>query len=435
MSGLAKLLVENGYQVSGSDMGRSETVRQLESQGIRVFQGHDPLHIQGAELVVYSSAVKTENPELAAARQQDILSITRGEMLAEMMRLKYGIAVGGAHGKTTTTSMIGVVLVHSQTDPTVVVGGRVDNFGGTNARVGHGVFMAVEADESDGSFNRLSPSIAVITNMDREHLDHYGSMEKLEDAFVTFANKVPFYGLTVLCGDDPHLQRLQERITRRKRTYGFGPHLNYRIENYTPSPEGSRFDVVVGRDRLALSLNVPGKHNALNAVAAFAVAEELGLARGPVIEALAHYRGVARRFQLRGEQNGIRFYDDYAHHPTEISATLAAAREKHPDARVRVVFQPHRYSRLADLWDSFADCFEQCDGVAVTDVYPAGELPIQGIDGKSFAAALALKHAFPICKVDGGWNAIEHWLNEGRPGDVVLTLGAGDLPNVYQKLF
>ncbi len=435
MSGLAQLLLKNDYQVSGSDMGRSETVRQLEAQGIRIFQGHDPLHVQGAELVVYSSAVKADNPELAAARRQDILSITRGEMLAEMMRLKYGIAVAGAHGKTTTTSIIGVVLVHAQTDPTVVVGGRVDNFGGTNARVGDGAFMAVEADESDGSFNRLSPSIAVITNMDREHLDHYGSMEKLEEAFVTFANKVPFYGLTVLCGDDPHLQRLQDRITRRKRTYGFGRHLNYRIEGYQPSPEGSRFEVVAGRDRLKLNLHVPGKHNALNSVAALAVADELGLARGPVIEAIAQYRGVARRFQLRGERDGVRFYDDYAHHPTEISATLAAAREKYPESRVRVVFQPHRYSRLADLWDAFAGCFHQCDGVAVTDVYPAGEAPLPGIDGATFAAALALRHPVPVCKVDGGMGGIEHWLKDSRAGDVVLTLGAGDLPNVYQKLF
>lgn len=435
MSGLGQLLVQNGYKVTGSDLGRGDAVRALETLGVRVFQGHDPLHVQGAELVVYSSAVKAENPELSTARKNDILCITRGEMLAELMRIKYGIAVAGAHGKTTTTSMTGVALVHAGLDPTVVVGGRVDNFGGTNARLGQGDFMVVEADESDGSFNRLSPSIAIITNMDREHVDHYGSMEALEAAFITFANKVPFYGLTVFCGDDPALQRLQSRITRRKRSYGFGAQNAYRIESYQPTEQGSRFTVRIGGNSVELSLQVPGKHNALNAVAALAVADELGLARGQVAEALASYRGVARRFQLRGERAGVHFYDDYAHHPTEIAATLAAARERFPHARLRVVFQPHRFSRLSDLWEGFADCFADCDGVSVTEVYAAGEAPLAGISGSHFAEALAKRRAIPVHKADDGLHGVEHWIKESVAGDVILTLGAGDLPNVYQKLF
>jgi UDP-N-acetylmuramate--alanine ligase len=435
MSGLAQLLSKNGYHVTGSDLGRGETVRLLETQGVRVFQGHDPLHVQGAELVVYSSAVKDENPELASARKQDILCITRGEMLAELMRLKYGVAVAGAHGKTTTTSMTGVVLVAAGVDPTVVVGGRMDNFGGTNARLGEGHFMVVEADESDGSFNRLSPSVAVITNMDREHLDHYGSMDTLEKAFVTFANKVPFYGMAVYCGDDPYLQRLSTQFTRRKRSYGFEKGNAYHIETYAPAEEGSLFTVRVGNDTVQLRLRVPGRHNALNAVAALAVADELGIARSITVAALSSYTGVARRFQLRGEKQGVRFYDDYAHHPTEIGATLAAARERFPDSRIRVIFQPHRYSRFSDLWSGFTECFDACDGVAVTDVYAAGELPMDGINSGAFAADLSQRRPIPVRKISSALEGVDFWLADAQEGDVIFTLGAGDLPNVYQKLF
>lgn len=435
MSGLGQLLAQNGYRVTGSDLGRGETVRLLESQGVKVFLGHDPLHIEGAELVVYSSAVRPDNPELSAARKKDVLTITRGEMLSEVMRLKYGVAVAGAHGKTTTTSMTGVVLAAAGLDPTVAVGGRMDNFGGTNARLGHGEFMVVEADESDGSFNRLSPSIAVITNMDREHLEHYGSMEALEAAFVTFANKVPFYGLTIFCGDDSYLQRLGDQITRRKRSYGFAEGNSYRLQNYRPSPEGSRFAVHVGKDSVDVHLKVAGKHNALNAVAALAVADELDIPRNVTIESLASYSGVARRFQRRGEIGGVNLYDDYAHHPTEIAATLSAARERFPSSRIWVVFQPHRYSRLSDLWSGFLACFDSCDGVAVTEVYAAGEPPLIGIDGGRFAEELSARRPIPVHKIDAGLQGVQTWLKESRPGDVILTLGAGDLPNVYQKLF
>lgn len=435
MSGLAQLLVQNGYDVSGSDLGRGETVKLLESQGVQVFQGHDRSNIEGAELIVYSSAVTPQNPELAEARRREILCITRGEMLAELMRFKHGIAVAGAHGKTTTTSMTGVLFVHAGWDPTVVVGGRVDNFGGTNLRFGGGDFMIAEADESDGSFSRLSPSIAVITNLDREHIEHYGSIAKLEEAFVAFANKVPFYGLTVYCGDDPALTRLAPQILRRKRSYGFGEHCNFAISNYSCSDKGSTFTVKNGNETFQVALKVPGRHNALNAVAALAVADEVGVPRAKAIAALAEYRGVARRFQSKGELKGVRFYDDYAHHPTEIRATLAAARERFPESRVRVVFQPHRFSRLADLWPAFVECFDDCDGIAVTDVYAAGEAPVEGISGEHFAASLLKHRNVPVQKINQAMDGIDLWLADARPGDVVLTLGAGDLPNVYQKLF
>lgn len=435
MSGLGHLLVQNGYRVTGSDLGRGESVRSLEAAGIRVFQGHDPLHVRGAELVVYSSAISPSNPERLAAQQAEILAITRAEMLAELMRLKYGVAVAGAHGKTTTTSMTGVVLAHAGVDPTVVVGGRVDNFGGTNARLGHGEFMVVEADESDGSFNRLSPSIAVITNVDREHLDHYGSMQVLESAFLTFANKVPFYGLTIYCADDPYLQKLQPEIVRRKRSYGFHPSSHYRLQSYKAERNGSRFEVVSKEGTVEIELQVPGKHNALNAVAALAVADELGVSREHTVEALKGFRGVARRFQFRGEQAGISFYDDYAHHPTEIRATLSAARERFPGKKIAVVFQPHRYSRLADLWSEFSSAFDDCDRLTVTPVYAAGESPLEGISGKHFAESVSKNTSKPVVAFDKSIEALQSCMDESGPGDVILTLGAGDLPNVYQNFF
>jgi UDP-N-acetylmuramate--alanine ligase len=435
MSGLGHLLAQNGYRVTGSDLGRGESVRSLEAAGIKVFQGHDPLHIRGAELIVYSSAISPGNPERVAAQKGEVLAITRAEMLAELMRLKYGVAVAGAHGKTTTTSMTGVVLAHAGMDPTVVVGGRVDNFGGTNARLGQGEFMVVEADESDGSFNRLSPSIAVVTNLDREHLDHYGSMEVLERAFLTFANKVPFYGLTVFCADDPYLQKLQPEILRRKRSYGFSPSSHYHIQNYRAEGSGSRFQVWSKSGAVEIELQVPGKHNALNAVAALVVADELGVSREHTKEALKGFRGVARRFQFRGERAGVCFYDDYAHHPTEIRATLSAARERFPGKKIVVVFQPHRYTRLSDLWTEFTDSFNDCDRVAVTSVYPAGESPLEGISGKQFAASLSEKIAKPVFSFDKSIEALQSCIDESEAGDVVLTLGAGDLPNVYQNFF
>lgn len=435
MSGIAELLLRHGYQVSGSDLQASESVRGLEKLGVRVYLGHRPENVLGTDLVVYSSAVRTENPELVAASEQRILCIPRAEMLAELMRLKSGIAVAGAHGKTTTTSMIALALVEGGLDPTIVVGGRMDNFGGTNARLGSGEFMVVEADESDGSFNKLSPSIAIVTNMDREHMDYYKSMRRLKLAFTSFLNKVPFYGLSVMCADDPYLKTLQHRVTRRKKTYGFATESDYQIVGYQTSFEGTQSEILFHGKKEKLTLQVPGRHNVLNALAALAVADELGVARKDSLRGLASYQGVQRRFQKRGEREGVLFFDDYAHHPSEISATLAAAREKFPNAKIRVVFQPHRYTRVEDLFDRFVGCFNGCDAIAITDIYAAGEAPIPGVDSQGLVESLRRQGHRRAEHVQKPLEGIEAWLSESAPGDVILTMGAGDLPNVYKQLF
>jgi UDP-N-acetylmuramate--alanine ligase len=435
MSGIAELLLRNGYEVSGSDLKKSELCIHLEQQGIKIFVGHQAENIEGADLVVYSSAVTPENPEMLAASQKEIPAIPRAEMLAELMRLKYGVAVAGAHGKTTTTSMIALALTQGGLDPTIVVGGRMDNFGGTNARLGSGEYMVVEADESDGSFNKLTPAIAVVTNMDREHMDHYETMAKLKKAFLSFVNKVPFYGLSVICGDDPYLRMLLPKITRRKKTYGFGKHNHYQVVEYHSSAEGTQCLIRMGNETVRLQLQVPGKHNVLNAVAALAVCDELSVPREKTLEALSQYQGVQRRFHKRGELKGVKFIDDYAHHPTEISATLSAARERFPQSRIRVVFQPHRYSRTEDLFDQFATCFKHCDVVAVTDIYAAGEKAIAGVTGGLLAESISNAGHPQALHVEKGMTAIESWLTDSRPGDVIMTLGAGDLPSVYKTLF
>ena len=434
MSGIAELLLRNGYSVSGSDI-KGDGLAAIEKRGVHVFTGHQASHIEGAELVVYSSAIKSDNPELAAAKAKDILVIPRAEMLAELMRLKFGVAVAGAHGKTTTTSMIALALIEGKLDPTVVVGGRVDNFGGTNARLGSGEYMVVEADESDGSFNKLSPCIAVATNMDREHMDYYKTMHRLQKAFLSFLNKVPFYGLSVICGDDPYLRLMQHRITRRKRTFGFSTDNTYCITDYQPEGTGSQCRIRVGNTVEKLKLCVPGRHNVLNAVAALAVADELSVPRYQSLNGLMAFQGVQRRFQRRGEINGVLFIDDYAHHPSEISATLSAARDRFPNARIRVLFQPHRYSRVEDLFDQFTLCFKDCDNIAVTDIYAAGEAPIPGVHSTVLVEGMLRSGHSGARYVSKPMDGIDEWLKQSAPGDVILTLGAGDLPNVYKQLF
>lgn len=435
MSAIARLLLTHGYEVSGSDLGTGEILRQLESLGAKIYRGHRAENIEGAELVVYTSAVSENNPEFRAAVEKEIPVIQRADMLAELMRLKYGIAVAGAHGKTTTTSMIGNVLTTAGLDPTIVVGGRMDNFGGTNARLGKGEFMVVEADESDGSFNRLTPSLAVVTNMDREHMDHYLTMAALKKAFVSFLNRVPFYGLCVVCGDDRHLRPLIAKVQRRKVTYGFQADNHYVLSDYVGTPEGSQFTVTYRGKSEPVRLKVSGRHNALNAVAALAIADELSVPRAQTLEGLSTFQGVQRRFQFRGERSGVVFMDDYAHHPREISATLSAARERFPTSRIRVVFQPHRYSRVEDLWDQFSTCFRQCDAVAVTDIYAAGEAPIPGVQSDNLVESLQ-KNGHPEARYAASpAQAMASWIEDSRPGDVIFTLGAGDLPNVYRDLF
>ncbi|MBI4403509.1 MAG: UDP-N-acetylmuramate--L-alanine ligase [Deltaproteobacteria bacterium] len=435
MSGIAEILSRNGYSVSGSDIHRSDTVKHLEAQGIEVFIGHESKNVEHAELVVYSSAIKEDNPEFAAALQKDLPTIPRAEMLAELMRIKYGIAVAGAHGKTTTTSMVAIILTEAGLDPTVVVGGRMDNFGGTNARLGNGEFMVVEADESDGSFNKLSPSIAVITNIDREHMDHYGTVGKLKSAFLSFMNKTPFYGLTVLCGDDPYLRILQHKTHRRKQTFGFHKDNSYHVTDYQVEAQITRCRFRSQGTTETIQLNVPGRHNVLNALAAIIVADELSVPRSVSIKALSKYQGVQRRFQLRGDKQGVLFVDDYAHHPTEIRMTLKAAFERYPSSRIRVIFQPHRYSRVEDLLEQFATCFKGCHGIAITDIYAAGETKVAGIDSSLLVEAIQRQGEENVIYAESPMKAIERWLSDSKPGDVVLTMGAGDLPNVYKQLF
>jgi UDP-N-acetylmuramate--alanine ligase len=425
MSGIAEVLLTMGYQVSGSDLKPGEATDRIVKLGGRVFAGHSAHNVEGAQIVVYSTAVREDNPELVAARGTGLPVIRRADMLAELMRMKYGVAVAGAHGKTTTTSLIAAVLARGGLDPTIVVGGRLHAIG-SNARLGHGPFLVAEADESDGSFLRLSPALAVITNVDREHLDHYGDLEEIRDAFVYFANRIPFYGVSVLCLDDPGVRDILPRIT--KRTLKYGEHLEADVcaEGVRLLPHGSRFQVrVQGQPLGTVELRIPGRHNVLNALAAVTVGLEVEVGFGHIAEALGEFRGVSRRFETRGEAGGVRVVDDYAHHPTEIAATLSAARGL--GGRVLAVFQPHRYSRTQALLREFGGAFAAADQVWVLDVYAAGEPPIEGISGRSVADSARQAGARHVEFAEDAEAAILAVVAAARPGDVVLTLGAGDV--------
>jgi UDP-N-acetylmuramate--alanine ligase len=425
MSGIAEVLLNLGYQVSGSDLKLSEATERLVRIGGRVFHGHAPANVEGAQVVVYSSAVRPENPELKAARAAAIPVIGRAEMLAELMRMKYGVAVGGSHGKTTTTSMIAAVLARGGLDPTIVVGGRLHAIG-SNARLGHGQFLVAEADESDGSFLRLNPAVTVVTNIDREHLDYYAGLDALRQAFVYFANRVPFYGVSVLCADDPEVRAILPLVTKRSTLYGTRSEAEIRASAIELVPHGSRFRVhAAGRELGAAELQVPGAHNVLNALAAIAVGLEVDVGFGHIVESLAQFRGVGRRFETRGEAGGVRVVDDYGHHPTEVRATLAAARTL--GGRVFVLFQPHRYSRTSLLREEFGAAFADAERVWVLDVYAAGEPPIAGVSGRTVvesASACGAKHV--VYAPDPAAAAAEA-AGAARPGDTVLTLGAGDV--------
>jgi len=425
MSGIAEVLLNMGYTVSGSDLKAGESTERLVRLGGRVFIGHVPSNVEGAQVVVFSTAVPKDNPELVAARGLGLPVISRAEMLGELMRMKYGVAVGGSHGKTTTTSMIAAVLARGGLDPTIVVGGRLHALG-SNARLGHGQFLVAEADESDGSFLRLSPAVTVITNVDREHLDHFGSLEELRQAFVYFANRVPFYGVTVLCGDDPEVRRILPRVGKRHLVYGTRPEAEIRASEVRLLPQGSRFRVEAGGAELGeIELRIPGRHNVLNALAAVAVGLEVEVGFGHVAEALAGFAGVSRRFEIRGECAGVRVVDDYGHHPTEILATLSAARGL--SERVLVIFQPHRYTRTAVLTREFGAAFGDAARVWVLDVYGAGEPPIPGVSGASVVETAREQGFGQVSYAPDPSLAAEEAAAEARPGDVVLTLGAGDV--------
>lgn len=438
MSGIAELLVNLGYEVSGSDAKRSEITDRLASLGVRVAEGHDARHLGGAEIVVYSSAVKDTNPEIAAARSRGIPVIPRADLLAELMQLRYGIAVAGAHGKTTTTSMIAVVLEGAGLDPTAVIGGRLSAFG-SNARLGGGKYLVAEADESDRSFLRLAPQLAVVTNIDYEHLDAYRDFSDLESAFVQFANGIPRDGTVVLCADDHRLGALRPAIERRMVTYGLtgDPDFkaaNIRLEGFGSVAEVTQRSVTGGRVVLGnLRLSVPGHHNVQNALAAVAVGCELGIGWRDIARALEGFGGVERRFQRRGEVNGITVVDDYGHHPTEIAAVIAAAR---PIARGRliVVFQPHRYSRTKQLMGWFGPAFSGADAVLLTDIYPAGEDAVPGATLETLAEAVRGTFRAPLHVVKALDEVPAHVAEIARPDDLVVLLGAGSIGSIWRKV-
>jgi len=434
MSGIAEILLNLGYRVTGSDQKRNEAIERLEQAGAKVFAGHAASHVEGAHVVVYSSAITPDNVEIQMARQCAIPTIPRAEMLAELMRLKYGVAVAGTHGKTTTTSMIGAVLSEGRYDPTIVVGGRVLSLG-SNARLGGGDYLVAEADESDGSFLKLAPTVAVITTIDAEHLDHYGSLGAIQEAFVRFVNKVPFYGAVVLCLDEPNIQAIIPRVDKRVITYGLESAADLVARRLTLQGLASRFQVYQ-RDRLLgdCALQVPGRHNVLNALAAIAVGLDLEVPFPATQRALAGFAGVQRRFQVRGTVAGITVVDDYGHHPAEIRATLAAAKAGF-DSRVVTVFQPHRYTRTFHLRQEFLTAFNQADVLLVMDIYPAGEAPIPGVTAADLAEGIRA-HAHRDVTYVGGDRAVvvQHLIDICRRGDLVVTLGAGDVGQIGSEL-
>lgn len=444
MSGIAELLTNLGYGVSGSDARRSTLTDRLETLGVTVHVGHAAGNVGNADVVVYSAAVRPDNPELVEARSHRIPVIPRAEMLAELMRLRFGIAIAGAHGKTSTTSMIALVLERAGLDPTAVIGGRLSAFG-SNARLGTGEYMVAEADESDRSFLKLSPSIAVITNIDREHMEAYGSFDDLQQAFADFANKVPFYGAVVACADDPVLKGIRPRFTRRVITYGIeAPDADIAAIDVVLEGFGSRA-VVVRRQPQAgaasgqhqplgtLTLGIPGRHSVQNALAAVAVGLELDVPFTQIVSALAQFQGAERRFERRGVIGGITVVDDYGHHPTEIAAVIAAARAVKP-RRIIVAFQPHRYTRTRDLMAEFVDVLAQPDEVVLTDIYAASEDPIPGITLDALAGAANARRERPVHVVRRVDDMARVVADLATAGDLVLTLGAGSISSLAPAL-
>ncbi len=436
MSGIAEILLTLGMRVSGSDLRRGPITDRLAQMGATIYEGHAHGHVGDATVVVTSSAVSAANPEVLEARSRKIPVIQRAEMLAELMRLKYGIAVAGMHGKTTTTSMVASVLAAGGLDPTVVVGGRVDALG-SNARLGSSEYLVAEADESDRSFLKLSPILAIVTNLDREHMDCYRDMHDVESAFLAFMDKVPFYGAVTACVDDPLLARILPKVKRRVIRYGESESADYRLDILAGgtvangSSSFARFQVITATGPLGpFSLRVPGRHNILNATAAVAVASQLGVTADQIAEGLQNFRGVDRRFQLRGKANGIAVVDDYGHHPTEIRATLAAARECGYQ-KIHVVFQPHRFTRTRDLLEEFATAFALADSVTILPIYAASEVPIPGI------TAELLVERIPNTKAEFAPDfpaAVAQTMRKAQPGDLVLTLGAGNVSQLAQLL-
>jgi UDP-N-acetylmuramate--alanine ligase len=433
MSGIAEVLHNLGYLVSGSDSRESETTRRLGSLGLGVAIGHCPENIGDADVVVRSSAVGHENPEVAAARQRLIPVIQRAEMLAELMRMKYGVAIAGTHGKTTTTSLVATVLARGGLDPTMVIGGRLNALG-SNAKLGRGDFLVAEADESDGSFLKLSPTIAVVTTIDAEHLDYYRDLAHIKDTFVEFINKVPFYGLAVLCLDQENIQAILPQMEKRFVTYGLRTQADFLARDISFAGMASECSVSwKGKPLGRLRLKVPGLHNIYNALAAVAVGIDLDLSFETIRDALGEFTGVDRRFQIRGEVGGITVVDDYAHHPAEIQATLDAAKDGFR-RQVVAVFQPHRYTRTRALLSEFSTAFYQADRVFVTEIYPAGEAPIEGVSGRQIADGVTGHGHRHVTYVADKSDLAGAVLAAAQPGDLVVTLGAGDIWRVGEDI-
>jgi len=433
MSGIAEVLLNLGFKVSGSDLRRSAVTDRLAKLGATIYEGHKAEHVAGAEVVVTSSAIGKDNPEILAARDIHVAVIQRAEMLAELMRLKYGIAVAGMHGKTTTTSMVAAVLAAGGLDPTVVVGGRVDAMG-SNARLGKSQYLVAEADESDRSFLKLSPILSVVTNIDREHMDCYRDMEDVESTFVEFIDRVPFYGMVIACNDDDRTRALLPRVERRVVTYGLRKDSDFLVSDSRVDGATSHFRVSYRSNDLGeFSVHVPGQHNVLNATAAIAVGVGLDIAPDAIRQALKDFRGVDRRFQLKGSANGIDVIDDYGHHPTEIRATLAAARQC-GYKRVHVVFQPHRYTRTQLLIDEFATAFVGADTVSILDIYPASEQPILGVTGEWLARRITESSGRKADYISSFADAATVIAHEAKGGEMVLTLGAGNVAQLGQQI-
>ncbi len=439
MSAIAEIMLRIGYQVQGSDARAGANTERLEKLGAKVFIGHDPAHIDGASAVVFTSAVKSDNPELAAARARRIPLVRRAEMLAELMRQQHSVAVGGTHGKTTTTSMVAAILDAAGFDPTVVNGGIINAYG-ANAKVGEGDWIVVEADESDGTFLRLRPTVAVVTNIDPEHLDHYGDFEAVKRAFQDFVASIPFYGFAAVCIDDPDVQEMASRVeNRRLIAYGVNPQAEVRALNLGFGAEGSTFDVLINAPGGAttvlgeIRLPMAGEHNVLNALAAIAVGRELGAPEKAIRKGLAGFGGVKRRFTFTGQARGVRVVDDYGHHPVEIASVLKAARAV-TNGRVIAVVQPHRYTRLRDLFQEFCRAFNDADVVIVADVYPAGEAPIEGADRDALVEGLKRHGHRHVLALQSPAALPALIAAEAQDGDLVICLGAGDITGWAQAL-
>lgn len=435
MSGIAEVLLNLGYKVSGSDLRESDTTERLRSLGGEISIGHAASNLTNVDVVVTSTAVQTDNPEVLEARRRMVPVIPRAEMLAELMRMKYGIAIAGTHGKTTTTSMVATVLTHAGIDPTIVIGGKLNTLG-SNAKLGQGKFLVAEADESDGSFLTLSPTIAVVTNIDADHLDFYtGGIEEIKDTFVSFINKVPFYGLAVLCQEDRNINEIIPRIKKRFMTYGLSSQADLRASHVRLEGFQTTFTAHYKGYRLGeITFGMPGAHNVLNALACTAVALELDVPFDKIQEGFAQFGGVGRRFTVKAEKNGIMVVDDYGHHPAEIRATLAAARNGWPERRLVVAFQPHRYSRTKELFNEFVTCFYDADVLVLTDIYAASEQPIPGISAERLADEVRRHGQRDVTYIADRTALPDHLAGVIKEGDIVITLGAGNIWQAGEEL-